>query len=186
MLKRQRPVTPPLPSVPLLADPSSLDSMVMEREYKRRRATSITPLEAPWRDWGHNLQAIVTRVDNSQPPQGEGLHQPTDNEYRSVNTILRELHTLHQHRLLFTTSGTPPTHGFASQPPSKSSHLQTSSTQSKRMSAILSEHANLVSELPCIDEQIHVTEWYEERNRLLGSTLLSRRRELGLDDTRNQ
>ena len=98
MLKRQRPTTPPIPSMPLRADPSPLDSMMTEREHKRRRTTSITPLDTPWKDWGNKLQAIANHADNC-----EASPEPTDSEYKIANGTLRELHTLQQHRLLFTS-----------------------------------------------------------------------------------
>ncbi|KAF8350258.1 hypothetical protein F5887DRAFT_944519 [Amanita rubescens] len=150
MLKRQRPTTPPIPSMPLWADPSPLDSMMMEREHKRRRTTSITPLDTPWKDWGNKLQAIANDADNSP--------EPTDSEYRTANGTLRELHTLHQHRLLFSSHNSP---------------FQSALEQSKRIPL----------EAPNIDEQTQVKERYEETNRILGSMLLSRRRELGLDES---
>jgi len=104
MLKRQRPTTPPIPSMPLCADPSPLDSMMMEREHKRRRTTSVTPLDTPtpWKDWGNKLQAIANHTDNR-----EVSPELADSEYKIANGTLRELHTLQQHRLLFASHNSP-------------------------------------------------------------------------------
>jgi len=158
MLKRQRPATPPIPSMPLWAEPSSLDSIMVEREHKRRRTTSATPLDAPWKDWDNRLHAIANCADIGREGQVS---------YKSANATLRELHTLQQHRLLFSAPGTPLTHN--------------SPFQSKGMSSISLDTTNLGQGMPSIDEQMQVKERYEETNRLLGSTLLSRRKELGLD-----
>ena len=117
MLKRQRPATPPMPSMPLWADPSLLDSMMVEREHKRRRTTSATPLDAPWKDWDNRLQAITNYADIGQR-EGEVSPELSNSEYKIANATLRELHTLQQHRLLFTPA-TPLIHNL----PFQVSHL---------------------------------------------------------------
>jgi hypothetical protein len=155
MLKRQRPTTPPIPSMPLWADPSPLDSMMMEREHKRRRTTSITPLDTSWKDWGNKLQAIANHADNSP--------EPTDSEYRIANGTLRELHTLQQHRLLFSSHNSP----FQVSLCHLSSchvltNMQSALEQSKRIPFV---RTSLELEVPNIDEQTQVKERYEETNR---------------------
>ena len=105
MLKRQRPATPPIPSMPLWAEPSPLDSIMVEREHKRRRTTSATPLDAPWKDWNNRLHAIANCVDIGR--EGQVSPEPSSSEYKSANAALRELHTLQQHRLLFSAPATP-------------------------------------------------------------------------------
>ncbi|KAF8624832.1 hypothetical protein AX15_005715 [Amanita polypyramis BW_CC] len=182
MLKRQRPVTP-VPSMPLLAEPSPLDLVMMEREHKRRRTTSTTPLDEPWMDWGHSLQAIVDHANNTQKEEAEMMvsADPFNSEYKSANTILRELHTLHQHRLLFAESGTSFLHGSLFHTPSLSS------SPPKITSPTISDHPRGTNsseiETSCNNEKTQVKERYEQRNRLLGSMFLSRRRELGLDES---
>ena len=106
MLKRQRPATPPIPSMPVWADPSLLDTMMAEREHKRRRTTSVTPLDAPWKDWDNRLHAIANYADVGREVSPES----SSSEYKNANATLRELHTLQQHRLLFSAPGTPLTH----------------------------------------------------------------------------
>lgn len=119
MLKRQRPATPPIPSMPLWADPSLLDSMMVEREHKRRRTTSMTPLDAPWKDWDNRLHAIANCADTGR--EGQVSPGSSISEYKSANATLRELHTLQQHRLLFSAPE-PLTHNS----PFQVSHLPTS------------------------------------------------------------
>jgi hypothetical protein len=161
MLKRQRPATPPIPSMPLWAEPSSLDSIMVEREHKRRRTTSATPLDAPWKDWDNRLHAIANCADIGREGQVS---------YKSANATLRELHTLQQHRLLFSAPGTPLTHNSPFQVSHLFTlffwqHLTTLPEQSKGMSSISLDTTNLGQGMPSIDEQMQVKERYEETNR---------------------
>ncbi|KAM6497915.1 hypothetical protein JOM56_005863 [Amanita muscaria] len=176
MLKRQRPATPPIPSLPLLEEPSPLDAMVMEREYKRRRttSTSITPQDDHLKGRASSPRPAVSQSGNFK----EDTEIAVDSQYKSANSILRELHTLHQHRLLFT--GALPGHGV----PFQSSSVPPSS-QSKSDGSSSLEHCKQTqseTESPCQDEQNQVKERYEDTNRLLGLTFLSRRKQLGLDE----
>lgn len=104
MLKRQRNTSPqPAPSAsgPVFADEPA------DRDSKRRR-TVAPVLDGCARGW-------VTQPDDDDDDEylsaDEAPHPalPRSEEYKSANTMLRELHTLHQHRLLFASSPQPAT-----------------------------------------------------------------------------
>lgn len=97
MLKRQRPSSPPpsISDIPLVDDSS--------HDFKRRR---ILPpiLDGPSRGWGTSQEEEIYGEDAST--SDEELENATASsfnpdvvEYSSANTVLRELHTLNQHRL---------------------------------------------------------------------------------------
>jgi len=179
MLKRRRPTTPPVPSVPLWEEPSPLDTAMMEREQKRRRTALVT--DDPW---DSTPKPVVNQAGNAR--EGPEVSY-VDSRYKSANSIIRELHTLHQHRLLFSMSGTPPGHDFSGQ----SSNAQSSQSKSNVSASI--ERLTQAENPPVqtdpeqdhssLGEQAQVKERYEEINRLLGSMFLSRRRQLGLEES---
>ena len=129
MLKRQRPVspTPTFSSVPLvIADPSA---DFVGRDMKRRR-TLPPVLDGACRGWAQAPLSINNEEDDGEEDYISddeiknvvpncsincGLtqqQQPGDKTgYTSTNSFLRELHTLQQHRLLFSS---PPPPGSAS------------------------------------------------------------------------
>jgi len=112
MLKRQRAPSPPLhsSSVPLISDtPSDLT----ERKAKRSR-TQPPVLDGASRGWARPLETPsedeedylsddeIETLASSYPSQ----QQQSQSEYKSSNTLLRELHTLQQHRICFSSSST--------------------------------------------------------------------------------
>lgn len=122
MLKRQRPIspTPTLSSVPLvITDP------FVERDTKRRR-TLPPVLDGACRGWAQAPLSINNEEDDGEedyisddenkniPPTCSincslTQQQPGDKTgYTSTNSFLRELHTLQQHRLLFSSPPPPP------------------------------------------------------------------------------
>jgi len=181
MLKRRRPTTPPVPSVPLWEEPLPLDTAMMEREQKRRRTALVT--DDPWGVWDTTPKPVVNQAGNAR----EGPEVScVDSRYKSANSIIRELHTLHQHRLLFSTSATPPGHdtsGQSSSAPSSQSKANVSPSV-ERLTQAENPPAQTDPEQDhsCLGEQAQVKERYEEINRLLGSMFLSRRRQLGLEE----
>ena len=104
MLKRQRPSSPPpsISNIPLVDDSS--------HDFKRRR---ILPpiLDGPSRGWGASQEEDIYEEDASTLGEEQENTSSSSNpdvvEYSSANTVLRELHTLNQHRL---------TQAFASPP----------------------------------------------------------------------
>ena len=110
MLKRQRVPSPPLSfsSVPFISDtPADL----IERKAKRRR-TQPPVLDGASRGWARPAE---TPSDDEEDPisddEAELLvsshpSQQQQSEYKSTNTMLRELHTLQQHRICFSSSST--------------------------------------------------------------------------------
>jgi hypothetical protein len=132
MLKRQRPVspTPTFPSVPLfIADPSA---DFVGRDTKRRR-TLPPVLDGACRGWAQAPLSINNEEDDGEEDYisdddeiknivpncstncGLTQQQPQGDKagYTSTNSFLRELHTLQQHRLLFS-SPPPPSSASAS------------------------------------------------------------------------
>ena len=125
MLKRQRPVspTPMFSSVPLvIADPSA---DFVERDTKRRR-TLPPVLDGACRGWAQAPLSIDNEEDDGEEDYVSDdeiknivpncsidcsltQQQPGDKAgYTSTNSFLRELHTLQQHRLLFSPPPPPP------------------------------------------------------------------------------
>ena len=122
MLKRQRPVSPipTFSSVPLvIADP------FVERDMKRRR-TLPPVLDGACRGWAQAPLSINNEEDDGEEDyisddENKNIvpncsincslpqQQPGDKAgYTSTNSFLRELHTLQQHRLLFSFPPPPP------------------------------------------------------------------------------
>jgi hypothetical protein len=125
MLKRQRQVspTPTFSSVPLvIADPYA---DFMGRDTKRRR-TLPPVLDGACRGWAHAPLSINNEEDDGEEDYISDdeiknivpncsincsltQQQPGDKAgYTSTNSFLRELHTLQQHRLLFSSPPPPP------------------------------------------------------------------------------
>lgn len=124
MLKRQRPVSPPptFSSVPLvITDPPATD--FIRRDTKRRR-TLPPVLDGAYRGWAQAPPLSINNVvdddqeeDYISDDEVENIapnfsincsltqqQSPGDKaEYASTNSFLRELHTLQQHRLLFSS-----------------------------------------------------------------------------------
>ena len=128
MLKRQRPVSPipTFSSVPLvMADP------FVGRDTKRIR-TLPPVLDGACRGWAHAPLSINNEDDDGEEDyisEDETKNivpncsincsltqqQPGDKAgYTSTNSFLRELHTLQQHRLLFSSPPPPPSASVSS------------------------------------------------------------------------
>jgi len=106
-------------------------------------------------------------------------------EYKSANNFLHELHALHQHRLMFSSSPSPSPQRHPSfplqytQPIAKSiPSLPLEPTRMHMKGAAV--HA-FVADPMAINEQQSVQQRYIDSNRLLGTVFLSRRRELESD-----
>ncbi|KIM48430.1 hypothetical protein M413DRAFT_440160 [Hebeloma cylindrosporum] len=192
MLKRQRAPSPPLTSssVPLVNDTSG---DLIERKVKRRR-TQPPVLDGASRGWARPLEDPsedeedfcsddeVENLASSHPSQQD----QSQSEYKSTNTMLRELHTLQQHRICFSSpSPAPQTTSLSSGLP----HLTISSRSPDK--GLLLQQERLRPAFPSAlmekgykgdgiasDEVNRVTERYEGTNKFIGSLFLSRRREL--------
>ena len=100
----------------------------------------------------------------------QGLEHPSIGDYSSTNTLLRELHTLNQHRLLFSASSSkavlPPLHRAFPQPSldhpfhSSSKDMVTTNPESRPNPASPDETGNNDG-----DEMEHVFKRYEGTNR---------------------
>ena len=121
MLKRQRPVSPPptFSSVPLIVTEPPAE--LVGRNTKRRR-TLPPVLDGAYRGWAQAPPLPINNVEDDEEDYISDdeveniapnfsincsltqLQQPEDKaEYTSTNNVLRELHTLQQHRLLFSS-----------------------------------------------------------------------------------
>ncbi|KAF9557849.1 hypothetical protein CPC08DRAFT_764298 [Agrocybe pediades] len=210
MLKRQRQSSPLPPSssssIPFVSDgPSDL----IERTTKRRR-TQPPVMDGTQRGWNspsNNNSAFRDDEDDyisedDEPADSAHSAQPFDlqyqhyqqnqSEYKSANTLLRELHTLNQHRLLFSSASSP-VHSSAT--PSHATHPSAWDTVQQplqhpesylnktpllpleRISPFDKRAGPGANELSPKEAEF-VTERYEQTNRLLGSLFLSRRRKL--------
>lgn len=127
MLKRQRQASPPPPSssnIPLITAPAG--DAIAERIFKKQR-TAPPSLDGRIRGWGQEPELpgedddgedyIDDDIEDMVPlPSTAGYVHPSlhaENEYKSANTVLRELHTLHQHRMLFSTPPSSGSHSIA-------------------------------------------------------------------------
>ncbi|KAF8203284.1 hypothetical protein BJ912DRAFT_943493 [Pholiota molesta] len=201
MLKRQRQPSPPpsSPSIPIVAEsPADL----VERNSKRRR-TAAPVLDGTARGWAPEQappddDEEYTYSDDEQDV-AHGPHPyplQSQSEYTSANTMLRELHTMHQHRLLFSSpsegqnSNTPlspnpldttPLNRYHP-PTSDKTHLPLQNEQMQSAYVSQSIDKGLHSDGLLMEEAIRVAELYEGPNKYLGSLFLSRRRKLDSSD----
>jgi hypothetical protein len=211
MLKRQRPVspTPTFSSVPLvIADPYA---DFVGRDTKRRR-TLPPVLDGACRGWAHAPLFINNEEDDGEEDyisddEIENIapncsinvsltqQQPGDKAgYTSTNSFLRELHTLQQHRLLFSS---PPPSPSASASPFLCDSNSKDTAHSYHPPPI-KDHSSLPLPLPIerpqvsshmsstptgklsqqqshgfpIDEIHSVTEHYEDTNKYATSTVV--------------
>ncbi|KAF9042098.1 hypothetical protein BJ165DRAFT_1529554 [Panaeolus papilionaceus] len=126
MLKRQRPASPPpIPTfseTPFITDP--VDLGLIERHHKKRR-TLPPSLDGSSRGWAKPHEHHLARFDDDDEEYYESdedeFEQNRDalsrgnpefipsqqahyaSPYKSTNQLLRELHTVNQHRLLFAS-----------------------------------------------------------------------------------
>ncbi|KAJ7597275.1 hypothetical protein C8J56DRAFT_314471 [Mycena floridula] len=173
MLKRHRPVSP----APCIADVSlSVD----HRDAKRRR-TAPPLLDGRTRGWGDPQSAEIdsdaesTESEEEQSSsQSQGRLISPNSEYKSVNSFLNELHTLHRHRLLFSQPD-PQQTPFPSNSPLRCPKDSTAASPLKgrscKTAAELGDIGNTLLETQRVSQR------YEDTNKLLGSLFLSRRKE---------
>lgn len=185
MLKRQRPSSPPpsKPSVPLLDS-----DMMIARDSKRRR-TLPPVLDGTSRGWGQpqcndpELEELSDDELVESEQTGVQNSRIDSAEYKSANSVLRELHTLYQNRLIFS-----PTNPWINSP----SRLNPSPPQPQPVSVPYDAHIPNSKFLPALSEhskgpsytgntagvgngmiienEVHlVTERYENTNRYLSS-----------------
>lgn len=184
MLKRQRASSPPLPSssVPLITD--TLGD-VIERTAKRRR-TQPPVLDGASRGWARPLgtpsddEEDLLSDDEVEPlvaSHPSQQHQQ-QSEYKFTNTMLRELHTLQQHRISFSSPSTTQNTSLSSSLP----HLTISSHHSDKelfppqqerlrpaLTSVLMEKGYQDDGI-AIDEVNRVTERYEGTNKCVISS----------------
>jgi len=222
MLKRSRPISPPptSSSVPLVAPDPPAD--LVGRDTKRRR-TLPPVLDGTCRGWAQAPPLLINisedeeddyisddEIENIAPHSSTNCNlnqQPDKAEYTSTNSFLRELHTLQQHRLLFSSPQPPSVPAFLSCGSNPKDAVHSSNILSYAgyhpPPPLTKGHFNFLSQLPVegprvssqhmlptpiskqpsygspIDEIHSVTEHYEGTNKFLGSLFLSRRRVLG-------
>ncbi|PPR01184.1 hypothetical protein CVT24_006060 [Panaeolus cyanescens] len=129
MLKRQRPASPPpvptFSETPFITDP--VDLSLIERHHKKRRVLPPS-LDGTSRGWAKPHEHHIPRFDDDDeeyyesddeheeaPGSSRGNNNNGSNfsssqqqahyasPYKSTNQLLRELHTVNQHRLLFSS-----------------------------------------------------------------------------------
>lgn len=173
MLKRQRPLSPPPAPFPFFADSPDL----IDRDPKRRR-TAAPVLDGSARGWATNPpppldddEEEYISSNDEVPPLNQ--IRPLSEEYKSTNTMLRELHTLHQHRLLFVSPsavhpvGMHAQHSALSQ--SASSHLPATSdkfhlSMPGRFRQAVPQKGSPAQQMP-LEEASRVAELYEDTNK---------------------
>jgi hypothetical protein len=101
MLKR--PISPALPCEQYISDPSSLDS-VPPRVIKRRRIDPST--SSPH---GCPAEIVDTREEELAVEWDEAVSDKrlSNEEYKSANSFLHDLHILQRHRTLFSSPAAP-------------------------------------------------------------------------------
>ncbi|KAH6917623.1 hypothetical protein BKA70DRAFT_339688 [Coprinopsis sp. MPI-PUGE-AT-0042] len=197
MLKRQRQSSPPpfvSNSVPLVSsDTPSADEPVIVRDVKRRR-TQPPVLDGMMRGWnspsdedGYFSEDGDAAPDDADedwkyhgPPQSEEAPAGST-EYQSANNLLRELHVLNQHRIMFK-SPTPSAQSTATYAPPSSRDDPSNRPlsfghprESHHNLQKYDEHA-VIGMLGEDDESLVVQQRYNDTNRMLRELFLSRRR----------
>jgi hypothetical protein len=150
MLKRQRPLTPPpsldeipsltpFPDRPIRPVPHRETSPVMFSHESRTKRRRIHPpvLDGAQRGWGkpvphpHDSDGEEEWIDGEDDAEtGHFAASPDYTDYKRANTMLHEMHALHQHRLMFTQPNSqspshlylPPHAGFSAPPPPMATH----------------------------------------------------------------
>ncbi|KAF8239338.1 hypothetical protein L208DRAFT_86920 [Tricholoma matsutake] len=175
MLKRQRPVSPPpsIPTIPLVDDPP----FEMAHHSKRRRVLPPV-LDGQMRGWGRSddEDEDEEEIEDYKEDTVDATNLDSSlSGYKSANSVLSELHTLHRRR-----------HFSSSLPNPQLSWPQTMCLSSQahdkngKFAQLRPSQSYIERRAPePTDELLCVTERYEDTNRLLGSLFLSRRRQLG-------
>lgn len=195
MLKRQRPSSP-IPSSDCPVAERAIDVDILERLTKRRRHfappryTSTTKNAQDSQDSSDDEEDREESPGSSSFARGLPHWQAEAGVYKAANTLLHDLHAEQRHRLIFSPpSTTPHVVSRSSHSPSRTSDW---TPPSRTDSAVL--HMGHVAPHPTgpakitpppypetmVDEMEakHVTQRYEDTNRLLGSLFLDRRNRL--------
>lgn len=187
MLKRQRASSPSpfaqatIPeSPPISSDPAS------SKHGAKRRRIFAPSLDGPSRGWGGSSVAFGDEEDEDDIIVDGRTLTPTLREsslestgtYKSVNSLLHDLHAEQQHRRIVSSAANPDlqfapfsSHGWSSPVPlaGKPSFVHPIPQD------VLA--TGVKHRLQC-EEGVSVYERYEETNRYLGSVFLERRRDL--------
>lgn len=145
MLKRQRPSTPPpsldeipsFPDRPIRPIPHrEIPPDIFSHESRAKRRRILPPvLDGAQRGWGKPPLSVphaddsdgeedwIDGEDDAEP--GHFAESPDYTDYKQADTMLHEMHALHQHRLMFIQPNSqPPSHlylpphaGFSAPPP---------------------------------------------------------------------
>jgi len=192
MLKRQRPVSPS----PISPDyPMDLDSSLLTC-HKRRKTLSPSQPSDPQFKPIHTHSQSEDESDLDDPLFNDSHHVtrrrdvqdvPSSSEYKAVNSLLRDLHALHQHRLIFSQPSlrpvlSSPHHNrpaaILSTPRSRSALGLELSSPSELFRQDMAD-ATQKSLGSHEDYGENIGGRYEGVNRVLGSLFLTRRRQLG-------
>ncbi|KAF9455648.1 hypothetical protein BDZ94DRAFT_1277730 [Collybia nuda] len=182
MLKRQRPLSPP-PSTPLIP---LVESPVYNSKSKRRR-TMPPSLDGQSRGWAKELSCDEhsTGGDSSQEFGATSSSEQPSNlwHYKLTNTMLHELHTLQQDRVLLSLPLLPPTTSGSSLSSASLPNFCISSTMFNPNPKIMTPRQDQISQMtdysdkpnkdpthPAINtqnptEELRVKERYEDTNR---------------------
>jgi hypothetical protein len=170
MLKRHRPVSPPPsgPSIPFVSDPPEPH----RRESKRRRILPPSldgqARRSTFRTDEDDGEEDDDGVDLSYEHNASGSGPAHNTEYKSANTFLHDLHALHRHRLIFSSSSPPFLQPELPSTPhfQDKSHLQPTPDYPRMPDKQdLSGMQDFGRELP-FEEVESVKERYEDTNRL--------------------
>jgi len=181
MLKRQRPASPPpsMPTIPLVDDPPFETSVRPSHQSKRRRLLPPV-LDGQVRGWGKIDGEDGDDEDYEEYEEGSPDATHPDSRladitgYKSVNGVLSELHELHRRRHFPSSSFNP--HLSWLQPILPSCQARDKNGTPTQLQSGFSD------DVVPTDELLRVTERYEDTNRLLRSSFLSRRRQLGCSE----
>lgn len=170
MLKRQRqPSPPPSSSVPLIADD-------IPNQKRRRIQPPVLDGDARGRVWEPEDDGEEDDYDLPASNQWPVVPQASpSSEYKSANSVLHDLHALHRHRIVFSSSNFDPNNQYSplpNHPTTKASlspeplhyHASASATKSPPSSDFSESTVSLTSEGMFAEEQ-RVKERYEDTNK---------------------
>lgn len=110
MLKRQR-ASSPIPSSSITPQDTSAEDIIHIRDLKRRRVAppSLDGQTRGWTTSGSNSadENEEEYADSDGQEERNEAAQSSNAEYAAVNSVLKEIHILHKHRHLFSSSLPP-------------------------------------------------------------------------------
>ncbi|KAI0271521.1 hypothetical protein BC834DRAFT_966987 [Gloeopeniophorella convolvens] len=198
MLKRQRPSSPlpaqaVVPDFPIISpDPTSSEHIA------KRRRTEAPSLDGPSRGWGPSPGFSEDEDEGFAMDGGDlhdRLHMHTQRlegagEYKTANTLLRDLHVEQQHRRLLSTSSSPDpsyhswsSHNFEESPVRKYATVTNPYQLHAEVTPLYKNYycqatlTNSMADMSHTNEGSGVYEHYEGANRFLRSIFLERRRD---------